>query len=286
MILSYHPIFQGDENRLCAGREPTESDRAAIRAADAVVLPQGCTRSLYAMARSNCRHVFPDYAARFRFPGKIGQIRLFQDLGVRHPATRTYGCVNDFFDSGESDAPDFPFAFPLVLKLNWGGEGETVHLLADADACMRMLQRIRTHEASGRFGFMLQERIPTPPRSLRVVVIGDSIISYWREQADPETFHGNLASGGCIDRDSDPGLQKAARDDARRFCAGTGINLAGIDILFSTKDQPRVPLFLEINYFFGRRGLGGSENYYRRLTQEIEKWLTTLGLAGGKPHYD
>ena len=36
-------------------------DLDAIRAADAVILPQGCYQSLYEMARKNCKHVFPNF---------------------------------------------------------------------------------------------------------------------------------------------------------------------------------------------------------------------------------
>jgi ribosomal protein S6--L-glutamate ligase len=43
------------------------------------------------------------------------------------------------------------------------------------------------------------------------------------------------------------------------------------------KKDPR-PLFLEINYFFGRAGLGGSERFYDMLQTEIDNWLAGLGL--------
>jgi ribosomal protein S6--L-glutamate ligase len=35
---------------------------------------------------------------------------------------------------------------------------------------------------------------------------------------------------------------------------------------------------LEINYFFGRRGLGGSNAFYEILTSEIDNWLDQLDL--------
>jgi ribosomal protein S6--L-glutamate ligase len=35
---------------------------------------------------------------------------------------------------------------------------------------------------------------------------------------------------------------------------------------------------LEINYFFGRRGLGGSAVYYEILKKEIDTWLDQLDL--------
>ena len=60
MIVSFHPLFEADRNIICAGRE----DPAAIRAADAVILSQGCYRALYEMAWENCPHVFPNYDAR------------------------------------------------------------------------------------------------------------------------------------------------------------------------------------------------------------------------------
>ena len=66
MIVSFHPLFEADKNILCAGREPDADDLKAIKAAKAVILPQGCRQSLYEMARDNCQHVFPDYAARFK----------------------------------------------------------------------------------------------------------------------------------------------------------------------------------------------------------------------------
>ncbi len=73
MILSFHPCFEADKNIICAGRDPGADEMAAIKAADAVILPQGCRKSLYEMATENCPLVFPDYSARFKYPGKINQ---------------------------------------------------------------------------------------------------------------------------------------------------------------------------------------------------------------------
>ena len=61
MILSYHPVIEGDVNRLCAGREPDAEDLDWMRRAEAIILPQGCRESMYRMAVKHCRHVFPNY---------------------------------------------------------------------------------------------------------------------------------------------------------------------------------------------------------------------------------
>ena len=97
MVLSFHPCFSGDVNRLCAGRKPNAEGLAAIQAADAVILPQGCSRALYDLARGACPLVFPDYTARFRYPGKIGQIRLFREINVAHLQTACFDKLGDYY---------------------------------------------------------------------------------------------------------------------------------------------------------------------------------------------
>ena len=57
------------------------------------------------------------------------------------------------------------------------------------------------------------------------------------------------------------------------FCDLTGVNLAGFDFIFSRNELPADPLLLEINYFFGRDGLGGSAAYLDLLTEQIQHWI-------------
>ena len=57
----------------------------------------------------------------------------------------------------------------------------------------------------------------------------------------------------------------------KRFCLQTGVNLAAFDLVFPADDTG--PLFLEINYTFGRTGLGGSENFYLLLQEAVDRWL-------------
>ena len=96
--LSFHPLFEGDQNILCAGRDPNQTDLDAIKLADAVILPQGCQVALWEMATSNCPNIFPNYHARFTYPGKIGQTQLFVETGVAHPKTETFANMAAFVD--------------------------------------------------------------------------------------------------------------------------------------------------------------------------------------------
>ncbi|MBA3027320.1 MAG: glutathione synthase [Desulfobacteraceae bacterium] len=276
MILSFHPIYEGNKNIICAGRKPDASDLKEIRKAKAVILPQGCSEELYRMAVEHCPHVFPNYHTRFLYPGKLNQASLFSFHKVLFPGTRTFSHLESFLkDNGES--PGKLFDFPFVFKFDWGGEGDFVFLVRSQTDFAGVLHRAEKYEKTGQKGFLLQKFIPCGGRSLRVVVIHDQLISYWRTNQG-NAFYGNLKNGGVIDFDSDPDLQEAGKEAVKSFCAQTNINLAGLDLIFSQEEKDPTPFFIEINYFFGRRGLGGSESYYSLLIRGIESWIKTRGL--------
>ncbi|MGD9302018.1 MAG: ATP-grasp domain-containing protein [Desulfobacterales bacterium] len=281
MILSFHPLFEADKNITCAGRQPGSTDLKAIKAADAVILPQGCYQSLFEMAHANCPHVFPDYKIRFKYPGKLGQIKFFRKFNIAHPASEIFFNLASFYPNFRKPFSADNLTYPFVFKFDWGGEGETVFLMNSEEEFNKILQKTAEFEKSGQYGFLLQEYISSSNRTLRVVIIGQRLISYWRIQ-NPENgggFYTNLGKGAVIDAESDSGLQHKAVALVKQICNKTGINLAGFDLIFSSDIDKPEPMLLEINYFFGRKGLGGSEAYYKILLGEIQAWLAGLNLG-------
>jgi ribosomal protein S6--L-glutamate ligase len=276
MILSYHPCYTGDTNRLLAGRPPDGEDLEAIRRADAVILPQGVGRSLYEMAAANCGHVFPDYTARFAYPGKIGEIRLFRDISAPHPCTWIFETLSDYRQIVQAGLPE-GLRLPFAFKFAWGGEGENVKRIQTTKELDEALLLAETFEQTGQSGFLLQQWIDCGNRSLRVVVIDRKLISYWRIQPDASAWSTSLSRGARIDKNTATDLQASGRKMAEKVSCRTGINLAGFDLLFPKGWNE--PLLLETNYFFGRRGLGGSLSYYRILVCEIDNWLSRKGLS-------
>ncbi len=276
MILSFHPIFEADENIICAGREPGEDDLAAIKSARAVILPQGWNPTLYEMARNNCPNVFPNFEARYGYQGKTGEIRLFRHVDAIHPSASLFADAAAFHKEFDLENGRLPFEFPFVFKFDWGGEGKTVFLVKSGPELLDILQKATSFEKGGHFGFLLQEYIPLRNGTMRVVVIGKRFISYWRIRKDPESFYDSVANGARIDADAEPVFQRAAVRAVASFCKKTGIDLAGFDVIFPRGSDAVAPYLLEINYFFGRRGLGGSEKYYEILIDEIEAWLRKL----------
>ena len=274
MILSFHPCFVADTNIIVAGRDPGAAELAAIGSAEAVILSQGCRESLWTLAVENCAHVFPDYRARFGYPGKTGQADLFKTLNAPFPQTRVYRDLADFYRQHPPGDEALPLTFPFVFKFNWGGEGQTVFLITSPQALLHQLDAAAKFEKTGLAGFILQAYVPHDNRALRVVVINQLLISYWRVQPTRQAFGTSLASGARIDPASDPALQALGKAAVQKVCAQTGTNLAGFDVIFDPSKSQPAPLLLEINYFFGRTGLGGSEAFYRQLIPQIDAWIT------------
>ncbi len=273
MTLSFHPCFVADTNMIVAGRDPGHDELAAIKSADTVILPQGCRESLWTLAVENCTHVFPDYRTRFEYPGKTGQAALFKKLNAPFPETRVYGNLAAFHRQHPPGDEALPLAFPFVFKFDWGGEGHTVALIASPADLSRQLALAAEFEKTDRTGFLLQAFVPHGQRALRVVVINQLLISYWRVQPDQQSFGTSLHSGARIDPDADAALQDLGKNAVRKVCAQTGINLAGFDVIFDPAKLNPAPVLLEINYFFGRTGLGGSEAFYRLLVSQIDTWI-------------
>ena len=273
MILSFHPVIEADQNIICAGRNPNEHDLKAIQSAKAVILPQGCPEALYRMARNHCANIFPNMDIRFDYPGKCNQIRLFRKIGIAHPKTKLFKSTQDIGNFGQAEQ------FPLILKLDWGGQGDTVCKVDDSTDFEKRMEWIKGIEKTGQHGFLAQQYIPCQNRSLRVVCIDDQLYSYWRIQGEKDKFGASIAKGARIEYEAAPHLQSAAKRVVRTVCQTTGIQLAGFDFLFDEyelKSGHIEPLMLEINFYFGRTGLGGSQRFYDLLNKATDNWLNRI----------
>lgn len=270
-MLSMHPVIGGDAFYWDRGVWDRNLFHG-ISGASAVILPQTVGRELYCFCKKLCPHVFPNYDIRFQWEGKIGDTLAFWVFGVKHPNTLIFPKVETLLgDHPQMDhqTPELP-GYPFVLKGARGGEGKQVWLIEGPGELEERLQTLQQYEFHGISGFVIQEYFAALERDLRVVVIGTRVFSYWRTR---QGFHHNIAQGGEIDAESDPDLQELGREKVRQFCHRSGINLAAFDLVFLPGEDE--PFFLEINYTFGRIGLGGSERFYALLRDAVDQWLKT-----------
>ncbi len=221
--------------------------------------------------------LFPNYDARFKYPGKIGQVRLFKSLAFPHPRTVIWRSIEELTGViRESEA--YPHEIPFFLKADGHHEAEGVYLIKDSESLESVLARFsRLYHLESR-GFLTQDLIPSGGNVLRAVIIGREIITYWKRPSSQKDIITTIRHGATIDKDWRMDLQEKGRIAAWTLSAITEINLAAIDFVFPLNDTNPEPLFLEINYYFGRRGLGGSVKYYHRLFQSIQEWLQQKGF--------
>jgi len=277
MIVSFHPCFGADHHIVVADRHLNADEIELIAQAQAVILPQARPEEIFAACTGSGALLFPNYGHRFAYPGKMGQSLLFEKLGCPHPATRRWPSVRAL-DEAHPGLATFPHALPFVVKSDRGHEGEGVYIAEDRSSLAGVLECLARKEASGWKGFVTQEYVRCGGNVLRAVIIGRRVVTYWKRPEGPGPRITTISRGAAIDHEWLPELQAKGEGEAFRLAALTGIDLAAVDFVFSMAEDNPEPLFLEINYYFGRRGLGGSERYYAMVHEAIRDWLSRSGL--------
>jgi ribosomal protein S6--L-glutamate ligase len=172
----------------------------------------------------------------------------------------------------------YPHELPFFIKEDKSHEAEGVFFIKDTDSLSGAFDYLGRREGSGFTGFVTQEFIPSGGKVLRAVILGRRVTTYWKLPERPGQVITTINRDAMIDHDWRPDLLEKGKRQALSLAEKTGIDLAAIDFVFPMSDVDPDPFFLEINYFFGRRGLGGSEKYYALLHEAIQDWLMEIGL--------
>jgi ribosomal protein S6--L-glutamate ligase len=276
MIVSFHPRVHGDVNLRVTSRDLfSEQEAKTIASARGVVVTQHIKPYQYQFCMARCPHVFPDYTHRFGFEGKYGNIQLFRKFNASHPESACYKSVEDFKARHLNNRePLMPF--PFVLKGDRGGGGWAVFLVTNERELIERLEILRNTRLHATRRFIAQAFVPHGGRDLRVVAIGKIMKAYWRCQHKPGEFRNNVGRGAVINYDLDPELMKKGIRCVTDFSSKTGINLAAFDVLFDQSQPEPQPLLSEINFLFGRKGLGGSRRFYEFLNRAVQDWIRDL----------
>ncbi|OAG27835.1 ATP-grasp domain-containing protein [Thermodesulfatator autotrophicus] len=251
-IISLHPLVKADFN-FWAFSAINDELLSCFSRARIVIWPQVFPSQFYFYACQMGLHSFPNYEARFKFPGKSGQMLLFKSLGLPYPETIFFPKLAALGEHPDAISVNFP-PFPFVLKTDDEHEGQGVFLVKDEKTWQTALSHIKKREREGHFGFLIQEFLQAP-YDLRVVVIGKEFLPFWR--ALGPDFKTNLAQGGKPISCPEKPLETQALSLTHELCQKTGINLAAIDFLIHSQ---KGTVLNEINYVFGRRLLGNSFN--------------------------
>ncbi len=272
MVVSFWTMFEGDENFFIF--EALDAKLLAkLSQAKAVILPPFAPYELYFFFKNQEIPVFPNLELKFKFPGKIGTLLLFNSLRLPHPESviipRLCGVEENPYRDFEKPA------FPFVVKGNHGEEGSEVFLVKDEEDFKKVLKQIKDWERQRRYGFIIQEYIPTM-FDARVIVIGKERFIFFREGG----FLKNIVQEGKTISPPSEKLKEKALMVVEELLEKTGLNHVAIDLLFKEDPEDEAkfkPLLSELNYSFGRRLIGEKE-YERLVLSAIEEFLKERGL--------
>ena len=276
MILSFHPCLVADHQVILGDRSLSRQDFSLMADAEVILLPQTCTPHLYRVCASTSALLFPHYEVRFKYSGKVGQSRLFKEIDCVHPETFIWRGVEEWENALSEKG--FPHKVPFLIKKNTGHEGEGVYLIEDQQTLESTLEKLHHGAQTGSSEFISQELIPAGGNVLRVVIMGKRMFSYWKRPEKSGQIISSIGRDARVDKEWRKDLQEMGKEESEKIAAITGIDLAALDFVFPlSRPDPR-PFILEINYYFGRRGLGGSERFYRLLYETVREWLASNGV--------
>ena len=262
-FVSLHHEIKLEENLPAIGAWD-EAALNLLQNARGVLMPKYFSPPRYRYVASLARSHFPRLSTRYAYRGKSSQIHLFRRLGLPHPKSWIFATPQQALQAGLSGS--LPLAFPFVLKGDSGGGGSAVFPVCNQVDLEHGLSALPPCEP-----VLLQEWIENGGRDLRVVLMGPLLRSYFR--LGGESFYNNVSRGARIDSGLLPDQQRMGRQMALHAARRAEIDLAAFDIMFTTEGRP---LFIEINFLFGTKGLGGSRGYGRLFRQAVQEWMASL----------
>lgn len=208
--------------------------KKALQEADWVLFPEywQLNALVYGLG---CR-VFPSEASYRIGHDKVEMTRAFQAVAPEH----TPWTLIEANGPEERERLWATMPSPFVAKLPKASQGEGVWLVETRQDWLRYCDRTPV--------LYVQEYLPID-RDVRVVIVGDRVLTaYWRTQAD-QGFYNNVARGGRIDTGPVPAC---VTELALRLARLLGVDHAGFDIAL----VEGYPYVLEFNRLFGNQGLG------------------------------
>lgn len=262
-FLSLNHQFTLDEN-LPALAALDQKALDLIKNAAGVLMPKYFSPVRYQKVLSLARNHFPNLRTRYACRGKAEQTRLLQGNNSPHPQTVVFDNPVQALQTIKTQGPHFDY--PFVLKADRGGGGATVFLIETFRELEFRLGQLPAEEP-----VLVQERIDHGGLDLRVVLMGREVTSYFRVGQD--SFYNNVSKGARIELDIHPEKQRIGQGLALDLAQTASIDLAGFDILFPVQGEP---LVLEINFLFGKKGLGGLKGYNQMYRRAVANWVERI----------
>ena len=209
------------------------AETQALMAADWVLFPEYW--QVNSLIYGFRKRIFPSAASYHLGHDKVEMTRALWSVAPEHVAWTEIEAATD--NGIERILEEFPM--PFVAKVARASMGQGVFLI---ERRSQFLEYAAANEV-----LYVQELLPLE-RDLRVVWVGDSVLTaYWRYGAEG-AFHNNVSQGGELSFEDIP---EAACELVARVARTLGIDHAGFDLA----EVDGHFYFLEFNTLFGNQGL-------------------------------
>jgi ribosomal protein S6--L-glutamate ligase len=260
-FVSFYPQVPMEENLPVFQPLDAPEVRELLSKAAGVVVPRYILPPRYEAIARLAGRCFPSLRPKHVYGGKSRQIELFRKLGIRHPESLLFGNSSELLS--HFTLHGVPWEYPVVLKGDLGGGGSGVFPIYEPDDLSRQIRKIPPQQR-----VLLQRWVEHGGRDLRVVTYGPDIaVSYFR--VGDGQFYNNVCRGGRMDHNGWPEQQAKGIEASRALCRRAKIDIAGFDLMFPDEGEP---VFVEINFNFGRKGLGGVAGHRKYELEAIMKW--------------
>jgi ribosomal protein S6--L-glutamate ligase len=266
-FVSFRPEIPMEVNLPAFASAEEPEVRKTLGGAAGVLLPNYVAPWRYRAIVRQCRSWFPRLDTQFDYCGKTRQTVLFRKMQVRQAESRVFENPDALLTLVRESG--IPWELPFVLKGDMGGGGSSVFPIRKGSDLLRDLQGLPADKP-----LLIQKWVEHGGMDLRVVVYGTRVLSYFR--IGDGRFYNNICRGGRIDHGLHPDLQARGVEAVRGFCLRADIDVAGFDLMFPDSGDP---VFVEINFHFGRKGLGGTKGHRKYIEEAVWEWRKRC-LAG------
>ncbi len=236
---------------------------AALIGYDAVIPRIGASITFYGLAmlrQFEMMGVWPlnESAAIGRARDKLWALQILSRLGIGLPVT-------SFANSARraEELIRMVGGPPVVIKLVEGTQGLGVVLGETMSSAKSTFEAFR----GAKINILVQEFVKEADGAdIRAFVIGDRVVGAMKRQSGPGEFRSNLHRGGTAEKIS---ITPEEHSTALRACRGLGLNVAGVDMLRSS----RGPVLIEVNSTPGLEGIERSSG--TDIAEQIIAFLET-----------
>lgn len=157
--------------------------------------------------------------------------KLFTHMKLKNAGIKTPKVITAFSSESALNALK-KFGYPTIIKPTIGSWGRLIALLRDPDAAKAVIED-REHMFPLYQVYYFEEFVDRPPRDIRAIVIGDSVVAAIYRYSESNTWKTNMALGG---RAETCPITNELEDICLKSTKIVGGKIVGVDLMESSRD--------------------------------------------------